>query len=183
MIRKVTFIVLVFLASAFVLLGHGIKVTVEKNSPFIMVKTTYHGGSALANAGVIVGFVFNGEKTEFQKGNTDKNGTFCFYPDKTGTWVVRVDDGLGHKKKTEITLNKDFFNPSPPSLSTSASPSTPGKSLSTEKKIEKKAPPPPITKNEWCCYMLKIVLGVVLILGITFMLHRLTKRQETSNKK
>lgn len=175
--------VLVFLVSALVLLGHGIKVTLEKKPPFIVVKTTYHGGSALANAGVTVGFVFKGEKTGFQKGNTDKNGTFCFYPDKTGAWVVTVDDGMGHKKKTEITLNQDFFNPPPPSMSISTLPSTPGKSPPTESKVEKKAPPPPITKSEWCCYMLKIVLGVVLILGITFILHRLTKRQETSNKK
>lgn len=183
MIRKVMIIVLVFLVFDLVLLGHGIKVALEKKPPVIVVKTTYHGGSALANAGVTVGFVFNGEKTGFQKGNTDKNGTFCFYPDKTGTWVVTVDDGMGHKKKTEITLNQDFFNPSPPSLPSSTSPSTPGKSPSTESKIEKKAPPPFITKSEWCCFMLKIVLGVVLILGITFILQRLVKRQETSNKK
>jgi hypothetical protein len=157
-------------------------VILEKKPPFIVVKTTYHGGSALANAGVTVGFAFKGEKTGFQKGNTDKNGTFCFCPDKTGNWVVTVDDGMGHKKKTEITLNRDFFNPAPPSLSTPTSPSTPGKGPSTESKKEKKTPPPPITKSEWCCYMLKIVLGVVLILGITFILHRLTKRQETSKK-
>lgn len=183
MIRKVMIIVLVFLVSALGLLGHGIKASLEKNPPVIVVKTTYHGGSALANAGVTVGFVFNGEKTGFQEGNTDKNGTFCFFPDKTGTWVVTVDDGMGHKKKTEITLNRDFFNPSPPSLPTSTSPSTPGKGPSSESKTGKKAPPPPITESEWCCFMLKIVLGVALILVITFILHRLTKRQETSSKK
>ena len=143
--------------SAVGLFAHGIQVTVEKKSPFIVVHARYHAGKALADANVTIGF--EKEKTTFQEGNTDKNGNFCFYPDKTGNWTVTVDDRMGHRGKKTITLEEDFFH-------------------IPVKKSETK--PPPFTTGVWCCYLLKIVLAIVLILLITFILHRWVKGRETS---
>ena len=74
-----------------------------------------------------------------------------------------------------VLLDDGFFNP----------PAAPVKEVQPkedekvkeekEKKEEKKVP---ITRNDMCCYLLKIVLGVVLILAITFLLHRWKKKME-----
>jgi hypothetical protein len=170
MIQKAMIMGLIYTALASGLLGHGINVTVAEKYPFIVVHASYPGGKVLADSHVTVVFGVGGEK--FQEGNTDQNGNFCFYPDKPGTWEVTLDDLRGHRKKKEVILNQDFFKPLPPAAPVSPSGDLPAADS-----------PASITRSEWCCYMLKIVLGVVLILGITFVLHRLTKRRETVDKK
>jgi len=153
--------------------GHGISLTVEEKSPFILIGAAYHGGKALGNADVTIRF--DTDETVFQAGSTDKNGNFCFYPDRPGKWTASVDDGMGHRGKKDILLDDGFFHP----------PAAPVKEVQPkedekvkeekEKKEEKKVP---ITRNDMCCYLLKIVLGAVLILVITFLLHRWKKKME-----
>jgi hypothetical protein len=43
-------------------------------------------------------------KIEYQNGRTDRAGVFSFCPDKSGEWLVVVDDGSGHgfQKKIEV---------------------------------------------------------------------------------
>jgi hypothetical protein len=65
----------------------------------------------------------------------------------------------------DITIHNDFFNP-------------PSKEIKNKTPVEKEKKIK-ITTNDMCCYLLKIVLGVVLILVITFILHRWKKRHET----
>ena len=168
MVKKVIVIILLFFAP--LLFAHGIKVTVKKHSPFVIINARYHGSKAMAHASVTV--VFESEKKEFQKGNTDKNGNFCFFPDRAGKWMVTVDDFLGHRKNKEVLIHTDFLS------------SLPGKNKvvpvhkeeQEKEKVEKK---PPYNTNEMCCYLLKIVLGVLLILVVTFILYRWKKRHET----
>ena len=160
--KLITAVLLFF--SAVGLSAHGVKVTVEKKSPFIAVHAGYHGGKDLAAAKVTIDF--EKEKATFQEGDTDKNGNFCFYPDKTGTWAVTVDDRMGHRGKKSITLTEDFFV-----KKETAAPQ--------EKPVPATSPPP---RGEWCCYLLKIVLAILLILLITYILHRWLKGQETSQK-
>lgn len=159
--------------------AHGVKVTMEKKTPFILIGAAYHGGKALGNADVTVRL--DTDEAVFQTGSTDKNGNFCFYPDRPGKWTVTVDDGMGHRGKTEITLDDGFFNP-PPEPTTPAAPTettVTGTSVEpaaqAEPVKEEKVPP---SQNDMCCYLLKIVLGVVLILAITLIMHRLKKKME-----
>ncbi len=161
-------IILLFLAP--LLFAHGINMTVEKKSPFVIINARYHGSKALAHASVTV--VFETGKKEFQKGNTDKNGNFCFYPDRAGQWTVTVDDLLGHRTRKEILIDNDFLNPLPKKNEVKLA----DKEEKDKREVEKK---PSSNTNEMCCYLLKIVLGVVLILVITFILHRWKKRHET----
>ena len=189
MIKKAISIIVLLFFSTLVLWGHGIKVTLEKKHPFVLVNAGYHGSKALANASVTISFAeAPGEKetsqpgtgtvttvTEFQKGNTDKNGNFCFYPDKPGKWDVLVDDLTGHRGKKSIILSEDFFNVA----------SLPEKEKSpleiTPVKVQEKSPSP-IFSEELCYFLLKIVLGVLLILVITYIFYRIRKRRERSEE-
>ncbi len=47
------------------------------------------------------------ESIPFQQGNLDKNGRFLFWPDKNGTWSVKITDGMGH----QLLLSKKIENP------------------------------------------------------------------------
>ena len=156
-----------FLAAPF-LLGHGVTVTAEERYPGVIVNARYHGSKALVNASVTIHF----EKEEFQKGNTDKNGNFCFLPDKAGNWIVTVDDLIGHRGKKTITVPGDFFKPS--------SYQDKEKSEVTTVKEETKFPVSASSGGGWCCFLLKIVLGVLLILAITYIFYWIRKPRESS---
>jgi hypothetical protein len=163
--------VLFFPVTVSPLFGHGIQLTVEKKFPCVIVNAKYHGGSALKDAGVTVTFDTGKEEPAFQEGKTDKNGNFCFFPDKTGKWIVLVDDLTGHRKKIEVMW--DMVPPKEiPSKKTAETP------VIEMKKDETASIPTTSTTpaSEWCCTMLKIILGVVSILGITFIMYRLKKR-------
>jgi hypothetical protein len=185
---KIAVIIMILLTAAPFLLGHGVTVTAEKRYPCVMVNARYHGSKALVNASVTIRFQTG--KKEFQKGNTDKKGNFCFCPDRAGVWIVTVDDLLGHQGKKTITVTEDFFNIS----------SSPGKEKSEIAPVKEETKPrekeknsqkstrmetgetreSPSTNGEWCCYLLKIVLGVVLILVITYIFYRFRKPKESS---
>jgi nickel transport protein len=159
---------MVLFCSMSLLFGHGIKLTVVDKYPCIIVNAKYHGSKDLANANVTV--FFEKEANEFQKGNTDKNGNFCFYPDQTGKWMVTVDDGMGHRKTKEIVIGSDFFTILPPEPEPEPKKEEP---IPVKKVKETKE-----DRDDICCYLLKIVLGIFLILLVTFILYRWRKRQE-----
>lgn len=52
-----------------------------------------------------------GEKIPFQKARTDRNGIFCFMPDKKGVWKViakgEVEHGL-HGAAVEVKIKEDL---------------------------------------------------------------------------
>lgn len=185
---KIALMIMIMSLAAPFLLGHGVTVTAEKRYPCVMVNARYHGSKALVNASVTLRF--EKEKKEFQKGNTDKNGNFCFFPDKTGQWIVTVDDLLGHRGKKTITVTEVFFNisSSPGKEKREVAP-VKGETKTREKeKISKKSTrietgetrESPSTSGKWCCYLLKIVLGVLLILVITYIFYRFRKPKESS---
>lgn len=176
-----------FLAAPF-LLGHGITVTAEKRYPGVIVNARYHGSKALVNASVTI--YFEKEKNEFQKGNTDKSGNFCFLPDKAGNWLVIVDDLIGHRGKKTVTVTEDFFKLSS-SQDEKKSELTPvkeeTKSGEKEEISKKNTQMQPVETGEpassgggWCCYLLKIVLGVFFILAITYFFYRMRQAKESS---
>lgn len=48
------------------------------------------------------------KNTEFQRGITDKNGRFVFYPDTKGKWKIEIHDGRGHGLVKEIEISEDL---------------------------------------------------------------------------
>lgn len=160
-------IFLLFFAS--LLWGHGVDFSVGQRYPAVFVQVEYAGGGgSLAHGDVAV--LFNNDVEAYQRGRTDKNGTFSFCPDKPGQWTVTVDDGTGHRGKTVITIGADFFQPAP----TAVTATEPDETQQTADTGEKKTAPPSL-----CCYLLKILLGVGLILLITVILRRLKTPNET----
>jgi len=156
---------LFFLCPTAALQAHGVELKVKESAPVIFVKADYSGGSALKNTEVVIRF--ETEKTAraiFQRAQTDLNGYFSFTPHLPGTWIISVDDGMGHMGEEEITLTEDFFNQ--PTL-------TGGKG---------KSKTPALLTNSTCCYLLKILLVVLLILMITLILSRTKKRQEAKDQ-
>lgn len=185
--KIVVIIMILFTATPF-LLGHGIMVTAKESYPCVVVNARYHGSKALVNARVTIRF--EKEKKEFQMGNTDKNGSFSFLPDKAGQWIITVDDLIGHRVKKTITVTGDFFKTSA-SQDKEKKEITPIKEetkIREKKKISKKKNPMEAGEKkksassnvEWCCYLLKIILGVLLILIITYIFYRFRKPKESS---
>jgi hypothetical protein len=172
--------VVMFLSGSFLLYGHGIQLTIIKKYPCIIVNAKYHGSRGLAHADVVVRF--ENEKKEFQAGKTDKNGIFCFYPDQTGKWALTVDDGMGHRSSGEVSVENDFFEVLPKPAETGEEVKTPDASQSSRQsqKVEEKSA---LTQTDTCCYLLKIVLGALLILVITFIIYRLKKQSDHKHKK
>jgi len=166
--RFFAFLAATFLSGTFLLHGHGIQLTIIKKYPCIIANAKYHGSRDLAHADVIVRF--ENDKKEFQAGKTDKNGIFCFYPDQTGKWTLTVDDGMGHRNTGEVAVENDFFEVLP----------KPAEPSPVPRKVEEK---PSLTQNDSCCYLLKIILGVLLILVITFILHRWKKQKSKVKSK
>ena len=184
---KTAVIIMILFTAAPFLLGHGVTVTAEKRYPGVMVNARYHGSKALVNASVTIHF--EKEKKEFQKGNTDKNGNFCFLPDKAGEWIVTVDDLIGHRGKKTVTVTGDFFKTfsSQDKEKKEVTPIKEETKLQEKEKISKKSTrieeetrESPSGSGEWCCYLLKIVLGVLLILAITYIFYRFRKPKESS---
>jgi hypothetical protein len=178
MIKKLMIIVL--LASSYLVFGHGIDLSVGKKYPCVFVKAEYAGSNAVAFAEVKV--TYENQDTEFQKGSTDKNGAFAFCPDQTGKWTVTVDDLMGHRKSVEIIVDQAFMNPAPISQpETKASEDDVKKEnvKEDEVKTEDVKQERTLTTGNMCCYLLKIVLGVLLILLITFIFYRWNKKNET----
>lgn len=167
-----------FLSGSFLLYGHGIQLTIVKKYPCIITMAKYHGSQGLAHADVIVRF--ENEIKEFQAGKTDKNGIFCFYPDQTGRWTAAVDDGMGHRNTGEVVVENDFFEVLPKPTETGEKIKASGDSQSSPQP-QKTDEKPFLTQNDTCCYILKIVLGVMLILIVTFIIYRLKK--QSGNKK
>jgi len=176
--KTAVILIILFFAASF-LLGHGVTVTAEKRYPGVIVNARYHGSKALVNASVSI--LFEKKKEEFQKGYTDENGNFCFLPDKAGEWIVTVDDLIGHRGKKTVTVSEDFFKSSS-TLDKEKSEVTPVKEEISKKSTRVE---PVETKelassgDEWCCYLLKIVLGVFLILAITYIFYRMRKPKES----
>lgn len=88
------------------LLGHGVSHTTLRDAYGIQVH--YEDGNPLEFADVQV-FRPGEADLEFQVGMTDENGAFMFKPDTSGSWTVKVSDGLGHGKVIPVLV--DELNP------------------------------------------------------------------------
>ncbi len=68
-----------------------------------MVQAFYDDGEAMSYTETDV--YLEPQTLPFQKGRTDRNGRFLFYPDAPGVWRIEVKDEMGHAVilKKEIT--------------------------------------------------------------------------------
>ena len=100
LLSKILIPVLVFTST---ILGHGVSYTILQDGYGIQVH--YEDGNPLEFADVQI-FRPGETQLEFQVGMTDENGVFMFKPDTSGSWTVKVSDGLGHGKVIPILVDE-----------------------------------------------------------------------------
>ncbi len=101
----IIFICLCFCQSVF---AHEVNYHV-KGAQGVCVSFFFAGGEPMNYAEIEV--YAPDEKISFQKTRTDKNGIFCFMPDKKGTWKVitkgETEHGL-HGAEVEVKVREDL---------------------------------------------------------------------------
>ena len=94
------FVFFLFLPSQ--LFAHGVLGTVQNGG--LAVTATYDTGEPMSYARVEISAP--GAQLPFQSGRTDRNGRFCFFPDGAGTWLVVVDDEMGHRLGMDVPVDE-----------------------------------------------------------------------------
>jgi len=107
--KKIIFICVLFWILSFQnLFAHEVNYQVKEGKG-VCVSFFFAGGEPMNYAEIEV--YAPGEKIVFQKAMTDKNGIFCFMPDRDGIWQVlakgETEHGL-HGAKVEIKLNRNL---------------------------------------------------------------------------
>jgi len=91
------------LLTAALLTAHGVQQHLLQGGYGIRI--SYDDGSPMDFADVLL-FRPDNDQLEFQSAATDERGVFMFLPDTTGTWTVKVSDGLGHGAVIPVTVGK-----------------------------------------------------------------------------
>ncbi len=83
--------------------AHSLGIGVEIAEQTVIVRCRYADG-AFPDADA---WVYSPDEPDrpFQSGRTDRGGVFSFVPNANGTWRVIVDDGMGHHKEIEVTVD------------------------------------------------------------------------------
>lgn len=93
--------------------AHGLRLSVTLGNDAITGQATYADGAPLANA--TVELQPQGERATDAapaRSRTDADGRFAFpSPRKPGEYRVVVDDGLGHRRETSLTLGAAWPQP------------------------------------------------------------------------
>ena len=124
-------------------------IKVQKYPPLVSVNSCYNNGAVISYAAVSV--FYETKTVEFQNGRSDKLGNFSFMPDKPGKWIFHLDDEMGHAEKIEIMISREFF------------------SQGTPIKKEEKG------RDIYYC---KILVGLFLILILTYLVYLWIKKRE-----
>jgi nickel transport protein len=72
----------------------------------VRLQAVYDGREPMSYAAVEI--TLENEKIPFQTGRTDRNGVFCFRPDRLGTWEIVVEDGMGHRLFLETRVDESL---------------------------------------------------------------------------
>ncbi|MDZ7833437.1 MAG: hypothetical protein U5L07_16960 [Desulfobacterales bacterium] len=83
--------------------AHGTDYRVIEETPVIAAEFFYSDKKPMRYAEVLV-FSPENDVVEYQNGRTDQNGRFAFYPEMPGNWLVKVNDGMGHAVRAEISV-------------------------------------------------------------------------------
>lgn len=85
--------------------AHGIHIDYSFKYPSVSLNIYFSKTSPVVNADVSI--FSPGSQDLYFSGKTDKDGNFKFNPNVPGDWTVKVDDGMGHRKKAIIAI-EDF---------------------------------------------------------------------------
>ena len=97
--------VMIFI-SPFILSAHGVDYAIFTNrAGGAGIEVKYHNGEPLRHCETTI-YSPAAPDEIFQKGYTDLNGRFAFFPDKAGTWKFIVNEGTGHGVAAKITVNE-----------------------------------------------------------------------------
>ncbi len=83
--------------------AHGTGYRVLEQSRAIVLECYYSDSSAMTYAETCV-FSPVQQEIEYQNGRTDSNGRFAFFPDSSGVWEIKINDGMGHKIQAEVAV-------------------------------------------------------------------------------
>jgi nickel transport protein len=89
------------------LAAHDLDIQVQRYAPVIVLKATYSGAEPVSFAAVKI-HAPGTPGAVFQSGNADSAGRFAFVPDREGDWRAVVDDELGHRGESRISIAPDF---------------------------------------------------------------------------
>ncbi len=86
--------------------GHDMQTKVTQRGGFVVVEASYEGEEAASYLAVRVDAPAEAglAADAFQTGRTDRAGRFVFLPSRGGTWKVTLDDEMGHRATTEVTV-------------------------------------------------------------------------------
>jgi len=86
--------------------GHDLVTKIDLAPPMVQLQAAYAGTEPVAFAKVQV--FSPGGAVAFAKGVTDAGGLYRFAPDRSGAWRVVVDDELGHRTESTVTVPEPF---------------------------------------------------------------------------
>lgn len=84
------------------LYAHGIKYSLSSGG--IVIQASFDNNQPANGLSVYV--LAPGSSDKFQKGKTDINGRFVFFPDRPGDWEILVFDQMGHRLEIKIPVNE-----------------------------------------------------------------------------
>jgi nickel transport protein len=84
-------------------LAHGTDYRLLEDKQAIAAEFFYADQEPMRYAEVLVFSPGDGD-VEYQNGRTDQQGRFAFCPDRSGTWQMKVSDGLGHAVQAKIVV-------------------------------------------------------------------------------
>ncbi len=85
--------------------AHGVR-GITSTRETICATATYDDGEPMSYSGVEISAPDS--KLPFQSGRTDRNGLFCFKPDKPGEWQLIISDEMGHQIRLKTTVSQDM---------------------------------------------------------------------------
>jgi hypothetical protein len=152
-------------------LAHSIYFETGQHAPAVTVKAFFSRTAPLVNASVEV--FSPGETRPYQRGWTDRTGTFAFIPDSPGNWTFTVDDGMGHAGRVTVAVPADFFEHG----DIAALQEGDEKLMVTEIVMEHGHSHGP---EQSVVY--RIIFGIALIIGVTGFTYALKAKQELNRK-
>lgn len=87
-------------------LGHALDVVAgAAGTEAVVLAARYPNGAPASGARFSV--YGPGESAAHQRGRTDAAGRIAFVPDRSGSWRIVVDDDLGHRVETNVSVDLD----------------------------------------------------------------------------
>lgn len=120
-VNHLSMLIVVVLLAPFSVFAHGTEGQIGEARGF-MVQAFYDDGEAMSYTETDV---FHESETQpFQKGRTDRNGRFLFYPDAPGVWRIEVKDEMGHAVILKQDIAADWMAESGKTMSIELTPSS-----------------------------------------------------------